>query len=550
MNVLPYIYFFLASALFSMALTPLAIRLAHKVRFLDEPAHRKTHDRPVPYLGGVMVFASLGMTLALAWPLGLFSALDEESVQKVLIILACSLGMAFFGFWDDLFKVRVEPKFLGQLLWAVLFAVFGYRFEFLHIPGMPPLNLGPMAVPLTVFWMLSIVNAVNMVDGLDGLAATVLSGSLFLGCAASSLVDNPGGLVLCLAGLGAVLGFLRFNCCPARIYLGDAGSNGMGFLLAGVLVGLGQYHNHLPWLGFPAALSGQPFHYQIFLVTLLAAYPALEILLSVSRRTFHGRPVTRADKGHIHHRLVRLGLSGRVICLVALGFTFLLGGAALATIANYRGIATWMLVAAGALLGLALPLLGFLDFLKPRTLAFFRPHFLIAHHFISMQRAKLSLAESHADVLALVNQVCFEFGVQNYRILVPSDGEGRGDCHVSWERSPEDSRDLQKPIREEILSGNFSQFKDHVALETGRGLADWVFEPHSQESDLDVEHRVLVSEFMKEALSRIAGLKPGPMVVLGSPADLRSHSRVTSSMLHRRYPKEDASGPPKNPRNN
>jgi UDP-GlcNAc:undecaprenyl-phosphate/decaprenyl-phosphate GlcNAc-1-phosphate transferase len=532
LNYVPYLYFFLSALAFSFLLTPTIIRLAHKHGFLDEPGHRKIHVKPVAYFGGVAVFLSLCLALGTAWPLGFFSGMEAFSKQKIAIVLACALGMALVGLWDDLFHVRARYKFLGQLFFATLFALYGFRFEVLHIPGIHSNPLDLMAVPLTVFWLLSIINALNMVDGVDGLASSVVIGSLFLICMASALIGNPGGFVLCLAAFGAVLGFLKYNWTPAKIYLGDAGSNGLGMLIGGLLVGLGQTHNWLPASHAIGHSPFQPFQYQVFVVTLLIAYPALEILLSVSRRLFHGRPISRADKGHLHHRLQYLGWSNKSICLAALCFTLLLGGAAIATLAHQFGKATWLLVASGILLGLALPLLGFLNFLKPYAFSFTRPHFLIVHHFISMQRAKLSLAESHEDVLALIHQVCAEFGVQGYNILVPLNAESGGDCHVSWERSLEDHRDHLSHIKTGVTPGNLKQFKDHTALKRGKGIANWVFEPHTEEEELDVEYRVLVSEFMREALAKIASLKPSPKAV---PESRETGARITSTILRRRH---------------
>ena len=220
--------------------------------------------------------------------------------------------------------MRARYKLLGQFSLTLAFALFGFHFEVLHIPGMPPVALGLLCVPLTVFWIVAVVNAFNMVDGLDGLAATVAFGSLVLLAAVSALIGNGMELVLALGALGAVLGFLPFNWKPASIYLGDAGSGALGMFMACALVSLGQTYGQSSYN--PKAVGlGQPFFYQIIVVTLLVAYPALEITLSVVRRLFNGRPIYRVDQGHLHHRFQKAGWKGPEICLTALGLTLLPG---------------------------------------------------------------------------------------------------------------------------------------------------------------------------------------------------------------------------------
>ncbi len=537
-----YIFIFLSSLGLGFILTPLAIRLAHRFSWLDQPGHRKHHSQAVAYLGGAAVFTSILLSLFLAWALGFLSNMETQAFEKIAIILACSLGLAVVGLWDDLHQVRARYKLIGQVFFTALFAVFGFRFEVMHVPGLPPFPLGFMSVPLTVFWLLSVINAFNMVDGLDGLASTIFAGSLLSLSAASALADNPGGMLLCLAAFGAVLGFLKFNWAPAKIYLGDCGSNGLAMLLGGLLIGLGQTHNWLPGIAHNPETAGQPFHYQVFVLTLLVAYPALEILLTVARRSLHGRPLGRADRGHLHHRMLALGLQKKWICLIALSFTLLTGWSAFAIIGHEFGRATWLLVVSGALLGLSFPILGFLDFLKPHVINFTRPHFLISHHFISMQKAKLGLVIHQDDVLQLINQVCLEFGVQAYRLQVPA-GPGQYPCAAFWEKPMHEQKQYLTEIKTEILTGNFSVFKDRVEHKPTLGAANWIFEPHTVEDELDVEYHVLLSEFMREALERIAFLKPAPVPSTDSQPVRIPSPRLTSSLLRRRHRSKRAKVP-------
>ena len=298
-------FIFLAALVFSLVLTPLFTHLARRLRIVDRPAHRKTHREPVSFLGGGAVFLAFipALLLTLFFSKDLNYLLTFHGLAKAFVILSASLGVGLVGLWDDIRNLRPRYKLMGQLVFALAFAFFGFRFEVLHLPGLPPVHLGLLAVPLTVFWILSVVNAFNLVDGLDGLATTVAAGSLTLLAGAAAIVGNSMELVLAVGALGAVLGFLPFNWRPASIYLGDAGSGGLGMFLACSLVALGQSYGQAP--AGANQYFGQPFFYQLFIATLLVAYPAIEISLSVARRLLHGRSIASADRGHIHHRLLK-----------------------------------------------------------------------------------------------------------------------------------------------------------------------------------------------------------------------------------------------------
>src|SRR5665213_807464 len=483
---------FFASLVFSLGLTPLFVRLARRWKFVDYPAHRKTHKEPIPYLGGVALFTSILLVSLIVFGLGLNIglSLDARGITKALFILGAASGMVLVGLWDDIKNIRPRYKLIGQVLFALLFTLFGFCFQILHIPGLPPVHLGLLCVPLTVFWIVAVVNAFNMIDGVDGLAGTVAAGSLFLLAVASALMGNVMGLMLAVMVLGAVIGFLFYNWKPAKIYLGDAGSGGLGMFLACSLVAVGQTYGQSSYN--PEANSfNQPFKYLIVIITLLIGYPVLEIILSVLRRFVNGRPIASADRGHLHHRFLKAGWTVPEICWTALGLTFIPGLAALAIIDRQYGWAIWFLFACGLILGLCLSTLGFLDFLKPKFRFFLRPHYQIAHHFISIQKIKLTLAATRKDVLTIVNQACQEMGVESYRLMVRADKKGKGG--LDYNRRWESTRHLGMKT---VLPGS----TDNVKLSGNLGDAHWLFEPPTDQEELDIEYRVLISEFMREAL--------------------------------------------------
>jgi UDP-GlcNAc:undecaprenyl-phosphate GlcNAc-1-phosphate transferase len=518
-------FIFLIAFIFSMFLTPLFGRLAKRFKVVDHPGHRKTHKEPVSYFGGVALMLSLTLAFVLAFFLfdGLTGSFTDRGFVKVLFILGASLGVAAIGILDDVVNLSARYKLMGQAVFALGFTFFGFQFQVLHLPGFPAVNLGLLSVPVTVFWILAVVNAFNMVDGVDGLAATVAAGSLLLLAAAAALVENGVELLLALAALGAVFGFLPYNWKPAKIYLGDAGSGGLGMFLACSLVALGQ---HFGEKHSPNPLLAQPYIYQILIVTLLVSYPILEITLSTTRRFLRGRPIWRADKGHIHHRLQNVGWKSQGICVAALIMTLLPGAAALTTLAKYHGWAAILLVIFGSFIGLGLSTLGFLDFITPKVLARLKPHYQIAHHFISMQKIKLSLASNREEVLTLIDQTCQELGVKGYRLIIRSDRDLKGGLDYIHNFDPTRLSALRIEDHGPV---------DQVRLPGGRGGAEWMFENQVVEEELDVEYRVLLSEFMSLGLEKAENLGRD-LVTLEMPSVIALHQRRVSSHHLRKKP--------------
>lgn len=496
-----YFFTFLASLVVSLILTPAMGRIALKYGVVDKPAHRKTHSSTIPYLGGVAVFLALTLTMVVIGLAGFHSGwLTPVMAAKGGVILFCSLGVMGVGLLDDATPMGPMKKLLGQIFFVTLFVLFGFRLEVFGIPGFIDLGLPVLlTVPLTIFWILAMINAVNMVDGSDGLAGMVTaSGMVILTSAALSLEDNLVA-ILALAALGAILGFLFFNWRPARIYLGDAGSNGLGMFLSASLIALG---NPTPlFLTGPLQTQTQnPFPYHFLVLTLMNFYPVLEVTLSVVRRLVHGKPIYRADRGHIHHRLMKKSFTAPQIALVASFLMFLPGLAALSVIHHNYGQAAWLLALTGLVLGISLSLLNFLNFLQPTVLEHTRPYFRIADHFIAMQRLKLSLTTTREEILALVGQTCQEFGVSRCRLILAPDEKGQGglDYYKEWtHKQPAEYLDF--------LFSEGSQpakFTDRCRLPVaGTGAAEWTFDLHDlQDEDLDVDFRVLMNEFMQSVL--------------------------------------------------
>jgi len=288
--------FILAMAL-TMALIPALMRRAGAMHVLDEPAERKVHGRPMPRVGGI------AMAVGVAVPLLLWLDLDWLTAAY----LASALIVLLFGVWDDRATLSPGLKFLGQLIAVHIVVLVGgveiHSVTFASRVELPEL----IAAPLTVLVLLGVTNAINLSDGLDGLAG----GTTFLCCAAIALLsygtDQAFVATVAVVVMGGLLGFLRYNSYPARVFMGDGGSQFLGFTV-GVLAVLLTQNESLP---FSAALP-----------LLLLGLPILDTLTVIAIRLREGRSPFSADKNHLHHRLLGRGFEH----FEAVGVIYLLQG--------------------------------------------------------------------------------------------------------------------------------------------------------------------------------------------------------------------------------
>lgn len=532
-------FFFLAGAVANLALTPLAILLCHRFGVFDHPGHRKVHQEPVPKLGGAAILVSLLAAAVLGFLTTQFNPafqLNLNREAKVLVILGTTLLAALLGLVDDLWHLKPRHKLMGQALIGLLFAALGYHFQVLHLPGFKPFNLSSLGIPLTALWMMAVINGFNFMDGVDGLAGSVSLSALVGLNILAGFQNNLMVEALSAALMGALLVFLAFNWRPAKVFMGDMGANALGAFCAASLVSLGQ-GGQTP-MGFSTAADiGEPFRFQFIVVTLLVGYPLLEVTLSTFRRGIRsllfGRSMEWSESEHLHHRLLKMGLGPSPISVIAVAFNAALTAAGL--LAMVRQNAWGVLCASPVilLLGAVMPRMGFFDFLDLKRIRLHQPHYQVAHHFIGMQRTKLRLVQDQMELLALINQTCVEFGVQSYRLW--TGGKVHEGSHIAWERSPEDHREYLNYLKADPNSDHFHQFKDKIFLDDDRGDAYWTFEPHAEEGPLDVEYRVLVHEFMREALLLMAQLPPGAPKSKVVTFKKSTAPNINSSLLHRRH---------------
>ncbi|HUF17224.1 MAG TPA: hypothetical protein VMS12_04175 [Thermoanaerobaculia bacterium] len=328
--------FFLLPALIAAAisalLTPVARRLALRVGAIDRPDPRKIHSTPVPRLGGLAVVVSVLVVL------GVVRLIERTGVETPLegseFFLAVALGaipVFLISIWDDIRPLRPAPKFIAQFLGASIAIAMGVRLgSDVHLFG-AAIELGWIAIPISILWIVGVTNAFNLVDGLDGLSAGLAMISAISLAGVSALVGMDGLASAAIILAGALLGFLRYNMYPARIFLGDTGSCTVGFYLA-----------CLTLQGSSVMTAGLA----VLLPMVVLGLPLAETLISMMRRTLRrmGRggiaSIFEADKEHIHHRLLALGLDHRraVLTLYAVGLALAACGFA-SLYVNHEGAA-------------------------------------------------------------------------------------------------------------------------------------------------------------------------------------------------------------------
>lgn len=282
--------------------TPLAIKLAHKIGAIDVPKdNRRVHKDPIPRLGGIAIF--LGFIIS-----ALF--LVEINTQMIGIFVGAVL-IVVMGIVDDVKEISAKIKLSGQILAAIVVVLSGVRIEFVTNPFGEMFNLLPMiGIPITIFWIVGATNTVNLIDGLDGLAAGVSA----IAAITLTLVAYINGqhtstiLLLCLAG-GAI-GFLPYNFNPAKIFMGDTGSLFLGYMLSVIAI--------QGYMKSAAALS-------IAIPILALGLPIFDTTFAIIRRASNGKPIMQADKGHLHHRLLKKGLTQKQTVLILYGISLFLG---------------------------------------------------------------------------------------------------------------------------------------------------------------------------------------------------------------------------------
>jgi UDP-GlcNAc:undecaprenyl-phosphate GlcNAc-1-phosphate transferase len=338
---------FLLSTFFVLVLTPLITRYANKNEWFDAVGGRKIHSGKIPRIGGIGIM--VGCFLAFGLSIIIIKALVPGSVRVLpsfYVVMVAGMGYQLLGLADDFRNLRAKFKFIIQLALAAVVVASGYYFRSVEIPVAPyVLRLGLVGPVLTVFWIVGIANALNLIDGMDGMAGGIaLIGSLVW----ATLYLKTGQYLPALVALsaaGAILGFVFYNFPPASIFMGDSGSLFLGYVLA-VLPLLGDPYDGIK-TGLVPAIT-------------ICLIPILDTFAAILRRWRLGVSFFTPDMYHLHHKLLNLGFSARQVLAIIYSFCGLLGFSVLVGVYATPMLSFWLMMGSWAVWGAVFVLLHFL----------------------------------------------------------------------------------------------------------------------------------------------------------------------------------------------
>lgn len=354
-----YIGVYFGSAYLALLVTPLVICLARRLGAVDRPSVRSVHTQPIPRIGGVAIYLSfMSIIVPLLFLDHAAGHIFPEGLGQVLTLLGFATAVFLIGLVDDLRGLPARFKFLAELLGAGALCLVDVRIRAVGLEESSALSLGWWSYPLTLLWIVGVTNAVNMSDGLDGLAAGVTA----VACGVIAIFALHGSLVhsgairhndvlmavFALTLLGSLSGFLFFNFNPAKVFMGDSGSLFIGFTIAAASVMCVSKSTALVGLALPALALG---------------IPIFDTLFSMLRRFLERRSLFAPDRSHFHHRLLELGLNQRRAVMIIYGAT--VGAAGLGLLMMMRHDVSVLLVFT-ALLGLIVLLFRYVGVIRLR----------------------------------------------------------------------------------------------------------------------------------------------------------------------------------------
>ncbi|HEY7400760.1 MAG TPA: MraY family glycosyltransferase [Actinomycetota bacterium] len=329
--MIAYLWVFLASFGVTFLATPVVRILMVRVGAIDEPSDRKVHPSATPTMGGVAMWIGLLAGLGISRTLPFFGDMNRGSSEPLAALVTCSLFVVL-GAVDDRRGLNALTKVTGQIFIAGVLILMGVQILYLAFPGHVGIfTVGPdLSVPYTILWVVLIVNAVNLVDGLDGLAAgmvAISAGSFFFYMVRTESMfgDASAAALLSCITAGISLGFLPWNFHPAKIFMGDTGAMLLGMLLA-ISTLSGVARNPLGPTGGDIAVVAIP----LLVPLLVLAVPFLDVVLAIARRMRRGIGIAHADKEHIHHRLLEIGHGQRQAVLLMYLWSALIAASGLA----------------------------------------------------------------------------------------------------------------------------------------------------------------------------------------------------------------------------
>lgn len=309
-----YVLVYLGSLVLALAVTPVVIRVARRLGIVRIPGARHMHTHPISHIGGVAIFLSvMSVSIATLRFSNLLGTTGRPALAQLRVLFLAAGLMFAVGLIDDIKTggLRAKTKFVAQVAAAVLVCIGGMRIQSVVVTESLTLNFGWFSWPLTILWIVGLTNAVNLSDGLDGLAAGICAAACGAIAIFAASVGDIAAVALMLALLGGATGFLVFNFNPARIFMGDCGSMFLGFTIASTSVYCSARSSALVGLALPVLALG---------------IPVFDTLFSMLRRFLERRSIFSADRGHFHHKLVDLGLTQRQAVVTIYALTLLATG--------------------------------------------------------------------------------------------------------------------------------------------------------------------------------------------------------------------------------
>lgn len=310
---MPNLIAFLTAALVVLWTTPAVRAVGLRQGWVDLPNERKIHTRPMVRPGGISIFAGVTCALLLVWTLGLFGFLPQDREYEIWGVTIGAVCFFLLGLADDFFNLPALPRLLIQIAIACGAWKVGVDVETLSLPYFGVVKLGWLSLPITVLWLVGVVNAINFIDGLDGLAAGVCGIAAVVTLIVTLFTGQFAAALISAAVAGSALGFLRYNFNPAQIFMGDGGAYFLGFMLGGLSV-----------------IGVVKLTVAIVIPFCILAVPIFDTTSVIVQRLRTGVSPFKPDKRHLHHRLLKAGLSHRFAVLVIYALTLWAGTIALA----------------------------------------------------------------------------------------------------------------------------------------------------------------------------------------------------------------------------
>jgi UDP-GlcNAc:undecaprenyl-phosphate GlcNAc-1-phosphate transferase len=326
-----YLFIGVIAALVTFVSTPFVVKLATRMNWVVEPDERRVHKVPTPDVGGIAMFLGFIVALAIAWQMGRFSPVFNNNSEPLGVLLAAVVIFAT-GLVDDIREISSPAKVTGTVIAGLVLVYFGATMFYFRVPFLDVFVLSNDWIPLiTILWLMGMSQAVNLIDGLDGLAAGIVAiaaASFFL---YSRRLDDLGALaqpnmgpLIAIIALGVCLGFLPHNFNPAKIFMGDSGALFLGLLMAvstSVVGGRADPNSQ-------TYTPGQTYFFlaPLFIPLFILGVPILDTLFAIIRRAVKRQGMATADKGHLHHRLMNLGHGQRRSVLILWLWTTILSG--------------------------------------------------------------------------------------------------------------------------------------------------------------------------------------------------------------------------------